>query len=524
MSGIYLNEDNSHFFIFHPPEEMTVAGLNAWVDQYANTQVRQLMLCVNGQRTTVDSKVRQPVWDGFDPEAGNDQPFFAGVTDQPWPRPEGARAHFRRRINNALLLHQRGLDPYRQWIERSRMHGISPWISSRMNDVHFVDEPENCIHDRFWKEHPEYRRAPWRKGDWFGHTLDYGRPEVRAFQMAYLREMVFRYDLDGLELDWMRFGQHFKPGAEEEGCKILTEFVADVRRLLDERQRELKHPIRLGVRVPSRPDTARGLGMDAVTWARRGLIDVLVATPFLFIEFDMPIELWKQLLDGTKVSLSAGLDLALRPYDEYPSHVVNLELVCGAATSLLHRGADSIYLFNYMDKLATPEKEQAYRRLLREVGSIETMSGKSRRHVVNSPDHYAPGEGRTIVLPRVCKPGEFTEFRIPIGPVPQKGQRTQVRLATKEQETAGPEQYMIRVNGEVCGFSGPVTPKPPWKVPTHAFDVPNSALQSGYNVVEIQNTSAQDICFVWMEIAVSDGQGAWSTSGIEVESFCFWPE
>ena len=115
--------------------------------------------------------------------------------------------------------------------------------------------------------------------------------------MAFVRELVSRYDMDGLELDWMRLGQHFKPGSEAEGCEILTEFVTDVRRLLDERQRELGHPIRLGVRVPSRPDTARGLGMDAVTWARQGLIDVLVPAPFLFIEFDIPIELWKQLLE-----------------------------------------------------------------------------------------------------------------------------------------------------------------------------------------------------------------------------------
>ncbi|MDF2668153.1 MAG: hypothetical protein K0R67_459 [Paenibacillus sp.] len=30
---------------------------------------------------------------------------------------------------------------------------------------------------------------------------------------------------------------------------------------------------------PSRPQTARGLGMDAVEWARQGLIDMLVITP-----------------------------------------------------------------------------------------------------------------------------------------------------------------------------------------------------------------------------------------------------
>jgi hypothetical protein len=138
---------------------MNVDGLSAWLDQYAGTQVGTLMLCVNSQRSSVACISRQTVWDGYDPEAGNDQPFFAGIRDQPWFFPEGARVSMRRWVHNAWLLHRQGLDPYAHWIRRCRQHGIRPWLSMRMNDVHYVDQPEHCIHDRFWKEHPEWRRA-----------------------------------------------------------------------------------------------------------------------------------------------------------------------------------------------------------------------------------------------------------------------------------------------------------------------------------------------------------------------------
>ena len=303
MTGIALNEDNSVFYLTRSPEELTIDGVDAWLDNYVGTQVRELLLCPNSMRSSVSSQVRQSVWDGFDPDQDNDQPFFAGMRDQPWHWPSGARAHMRHWVSNALLLHQRGIDPYARWLARGRAHGLSPWISMRMNDVHYVDEPEHPIHDRFWKEHPEYRRVPWQDEPstfqaparflrWVDRAFDYGRPEVRAYQMAYIRELVGRYDMDGLEMDWMRFGYLFRPGHEEEGAAPLTAFIAEVRALLDKKEKKVGHPIRLGARVPARPETARNLGMDAVTWARGGLIDMLVATPFLYIDFDIPIELW----------------------------------------------------------------------------------------------------------------------------------------------------------------------------------------------------------------------------------------
>src|SRR6185312_12509062 len=99
---------------------------------------------------------------------------------------------------------------------------------------------------------------------------------------------------------------HFRPGRESEGALILTQFTAEVRQLLNEWEEKRGHAIRLGARVPSQPQTALGLGMDAVTWATQGLLDMLVITPFLYAETDLPIELWKQLLRGTRVTLAAG--------------------------------------------------------------------------------------------------------------------------------------------------------------------------------------------------------------------------
>ena len=37
--GLIINEDNSHFYTSRSAEDMTLEGLNAFVDQYADTQV-----------------------------------------------------------------------------------------------------------------------------------------------------------------------------------------------------------------------------------------------------------------------------------------------------------------------------------------------------------------------------------------------------------------------------------------------------------------------------------------------------
>jgi len=226
MPGIALNEDDGHFFGTHAGQTLDAAKVTSWVDGYAQGQVKELMFCPNAMRTAYASKVWDPTWLNYDPDGPDDQPLFKSLG------PGGGKGP-RRWIHTAWQLAQDGIDPY--------------------------------------------RRADVVVTDW---SLDYGHKEVRDHHMKLVRELIERYDFDGLELDWMRFGYHFRPGFEREGAPILTDFMVKVRRLLDKAQQKRGHKIKLGARVPSRPQTAAGLGMDAVTWARKGLVDMLVPTPF----------------------------------------------------------------------------------------------------------------------------------------------------------------------------------------------------------------------------------------------------
>jgi hypothetical protein len=493
--GLALNEDNSHFFSTRAGHRVTAAEVDAWVEQYAGTQVRELMISPNSMRTSYASKVWDPIWRGYDPNGPDDQPLLRST-------PPEARKGARRWIHTAWQLDQDGIDVYARWIAAARRRGISPWLSMRMNDVHNTDDEASYIHGEYWRAHPELRRVSYRFAGLTDRAFDYGRAEVREHHMKLVRELAERYDFDGLELDWMRFGYHFRPGHEGEGIAILTAFTAEVRRLLDQWEQKRGHKIRLGARVPSRPETALGLGYDPVDWARRGLVDMLVVTPFwATAETDMPIETWKQLLGGTKVTLAAGLEVLLRAYPESKLFQMNtLETVRGMACSMLDRGADRVYLFNYMDSETAMDGLENYPRLLREAGDPATMAGKARRHAVTFADTWAPGEARAAALPIQCEPGRWQAVRVHTGPKPAAG-RVEARIGLEGVTEAGVKTWEMRVNGTVCSLRGPLAglrPGPPTGV--FAFDVPPAAMNRGYNLIELRPGQSGRI--VWVEFAV----------------------
>ncbi len=232
--------------------------------------------------------------------------------------------------------------------------------------------------------------------------------------------------------------------------------------------------------------------MDGALWAREGLVQLLVVTPFwASIETDMPIELWRRLA-GDKVTLAAGLELLLRPYHSYrPLQFNSLETVRGAAASLLSRGADRIYLFNYMDSQTEMPDRENYPALLRECGQLATLAGKPRRHVLTYADTWAPGEAQPSQLPRSVKPDEWVAFRLDVGPSTAK---TTVRLELEDAELAE-----VRVNGEVCRASAPVQAKPGPERGFRCWDYEKSL--SGTAVVEARARTAGRIH--WVEIARS---------------------
>ena len=485
--GLIHNEDCSNYYMVNQPEDMCVDSLHAFIDRYAGTQLTHMFLNANAMRTSFESKVRDHIWGSGDPGPGIAQGRFS-ESGAKWAR-------------HAYSLAKTGIDPYAVWIERCRVHGISPWISMRMNDCHENNDTSSYIHSRFWVEHPEY----WRGGTgYFARCMDYGAKEVYEHQMALVREYLERYDLDGLELDWMRECFCFKPGEEEKGRAILTAFMREVRAMADDCGEKRGRAIKLAARVPALPEASLGWGLDAVAWAKEGLVDILVPTArWATADFDIPVDRWRELLGDTPkdVSLAAGMEIRIQPYPGASAIMSDIETLRGFSAAMLERGADHIYLFNHMHPLSTPIEDM--RPIYTEAGRLDTLIDKPRRHVVTYRDISPPNETPANALSAEIDETAKANFAIYIGPAPKAG-RVTVRMGLAESPGLKEAQAAVHVNETDC-VSGKDHPDPGQfcgAARVLQFNAPLGAMKRGYNEVAATLDKGEAQRIVWMELYI----------------------
>ena len=337
---VVLNEDNDHYFKLDS-SLMTREAAEAYVDRFsAGGKITHFFMCPNGQRPSYDSKAWEPIW------AGMADPWDAkGSVSNVW-------------CVNAKLLHERRVDIYDIWTKRCRKNGVSPWITMRMNDVHWVNIPGYFRSTTFWKT----RRDLWRYAnpgrEWMDAEFNYAKKEVRDWHLALFREMAERWDVDGVDLDWMRFPRHLTPGRVREESRFLTEVVREARRFLDVLGAKRGRRIALSVRVPATPALAAAHGMDVADWVREGLVDVVVPSSFLYCDFRIPVAEWRRLTEN-RVRIVPNIDNCVMVDAETPKYPMEMKHYRGAADKYWREGADGIELFNLMYLETWPKAPEA---------------------------------------------------------------------------------------------------------------------------------------------------------------------
>lgn len=437
---LFHNEDSTQIFYkrqFHAGKAGEI--IDSYVDVMADAGVSVFLCNTNSRRTNYRSDVWDAHWDAYNPSASDDQPFLAAV-------PRNNVKAYRNLIANMLAVQQQGIDYPARVVRRCRHRGMSPWITLRMNDCHFNSIPDHPFHGNFWRENPLYRRKNCQ--DYFATCLDYAHPEVRDFFRALIVETLDRYDIDGLELDFMREPYLFSAGKEAEGTPILTAWMCEIRKLVDAAAARREHPIRLGVRVPSSPETALGLGLDAIAWAHEGLIDLLVATPrWTTVEFDMPMARWRHLLGSAKTVLAGGLEVNYRPWPGASPSLISPELAAGAAVSVLSGGADAVYLFNYFQDGHPHWTPDSYRKTLRAMTSLESLLKLPRSVGVTFRDITLQQENYRPQLPAN---GRDIEFSLNLGPIPDDTRDCRLSIGLAISEGVAVSVPEVSVNGKPC--------------------------------------------------------------------------
>lgn len=494
---IFFNLDDTHFFYTRADDEvLNEESIRSFIRQYAGSGIGDFALCCTGRISDYPSKTRMWWGDKYDQREEN------GIAVDYRTHPVVRCA--------TRLFRDLALDFYAVCIDELRKIGIRPWLSFRMNDCHDNNLPASFLHPDFYHKHPKLRRVMHRApGDYFDRCYDYAQTEVRQAMLDFIAETLDRYDTDGLELDWQREIFCFKIGHEWEGLAILTEFMRQVRALADRAEEKWGHPIRIGVRTLPAPQSSMDSGFDVITWAREGLIDVLVPCPrWATADCDIPAELWKQLLHGTDVTLAVGIELLHRSTPRSALLYNTAENVNGLAAQYLSMGADMIYLYNYFDRLNVANYDEAahiavhpdfYSPLLRTIGSMDALLRAERRHVVSYRDITPMWESirKGAPLPFTAhRGGSF--LRVRVGEIPE-GAKVEVRIGADAEQN---DPFILWANSTPCTYLRTETVIPAYTAhPAQVYKIENDGHLPPFIVLEIR-TRGDEMTVDYVEIHV----------------------
>ena len=344
-NGCYVNIDGDVLgYVYHGVKgDMSNLRekLDLYLEGYKGYGISDLLFTVFCQNSIVPSKTVDWLYDNYDKTEEDGKPVnYKGETH----------------VRACYMAYNEMKDPIGYMIEESKKAGFNTWLSYRMNDCHWSHaETAPGRADQLYY-HAKYNNGfigDHVAGRYFGECFDYTSEHIRRVMLEYIKETVYRYHPYGIELDFLREPFCFDYEKTPDACRIMTEFISDIKKMLAEYARSYERaPVKILARVVPHIEDNRIFGLDTEEWIKRGLVDVIVpSSRWNSTDSDMPISDWVALAEGTNVEISAGLEFYL-----WLPIKVNDETVRGLASQYFDSGAERIYLYNYYrEAVALPD-------------------------------------------------------------------------------------------------------------------------------------------------------------------------
>ena len=248
-----------------------------------------------------------------------------------WPRHPD---HVHRSYSDIDQGGKEGVQPIEILIDQCHKRGMKFLAKFRMSDRH----PDAA---RGWQlEHKEL----WLEE--FQGALDFTHEEVHDWYLSLIEEISARFDVDGFELNYIRWEHCFPTAAARDSQPVMTAFIKRVRALLDAGAGKKGRKLWLGVRVPQTLEECHALGYDVPTWIKEDLIDYVVPCDFFYPDFNARYEEFAALTRSSDCLLFP----AVHPLLCYNDNVglMRPENYRALSRNLYAAGADGVSTFNYM--------------------------------------------------------------------------------------------------------------------------------------------------------------------------------
>jgi hypothetical protein len=355
-----------------------------------------------------------------------------------------------------------GTDPLRVMTDFGRKHGIEIFWSFRLNDTHDGSTaaygPIMFRANRLKREHPEWLiGSPTQKpkhGAW--SAVDFTREEIRDLAFRYTEEVCRNYDVDGVEIDFIRHPVFFKRAAQtgtecnDDERRLMTDLIRRIRTMTEAEGLRRGRPILMAVRVPDSVEYCRAIGLDLPRWLGDGLIDLLVTGGYFRLN-DTAYSVALARAHGVKVYPS--LDESRVRDAEARKLRSTTEAYRGRALEAWSAGADGVYLFNAFNPLDP---------IWRELGAPAQLAAAGQDYFASVLGQGAAAGGAYphvgfMRIPRLnpatpvaLRPGTAESVMVSVGADPNAAGRGVVpagRLRLQFDSPPAPEHLKVSVNG-----------------------------------------------------------------------------
>ncbi len=364
-----------------------------------------------------------------------------------------------------------GLDYIDIWCKTFKEVGINPWISFRMNDAHnrYTAPKITFMTSDFYIDNPEMIRVKHGSttNTYYDNTLDFTYDKVREYMLDIINESLSRYDCHGIELDFQREIWLWHTGGEYAGLDLLNDFMRKLDGVIKTYEEKYGHEIKVAARVASDIQTNYDFGLDVITWAAEGLMDMVIPTSrFATTDFDVPVRSWAAVMHPYGVEVAPGVEHQINTgaNDIIGKH--NLDTFAGLAASWYSQGADKFYVYNHYLSLNSMMKEEfhksspeikaigggsiGYWNMITTVGSYDKVMNCDRRIIVTYNDIAQTWKEVNYTLPFRVAIGETGALRIPIGDIPD-GATVTLKLAVNDMSIKYPPE--TRINSKLVESS-----------------------------------------------------------------------
>ena len=400
--------------------------------------------------------------------------------------------------NRMSALIELGTDPLQLAIDACRQKNQEVFWTLRMNDWH--DNFNPALFSRWKREHPELlmgtqkdaAKFPFRDLRHIWTPADFAHPDVRDLIVQIVRDVLNRYDVDGIDLDFLRARWYFQESrlgqpVTQQHIDLLTDMVGKIRKeVLDASKRKGK-PILMSARTLSTAAFARQFGTDIERWMKLGYLDLV----FTGGHFDNFTAMGRDLVRrghalGLPVYLClSGSDFMSRGRPHTDLSVGNSDAWRGAAANCWFVGADGLLTFNlFTDELGSRETG---RQIWRDISDPEPLKSKDKFFCVENVGYIHDMcflAGQSVLenpLPAKIERGSSATLTMLVGDnIPEMEQQIKsLNLRVGLPSSRDTDQVSVRLNGHHVKVA---PEKPHWI----AAEVPPQQIKRGNNSFGIQ--------------------------------------